>query len=295
MRRDPALSVVIPTRDRPRQLKECLAGIARLECHSGLEVLIVDDGGSAELASVVDRFRHAYDVRLLRQRHAGPAAARNAGAARASGSLLAFIDDDVIVDAGWADAIERTAGDCPGAAIGGRTLNSLPHNPYASTSEQIIELAYHHYNSGPGGPRFFAARNLALPMPDFLAVGGFDPSFQTSEDREFCDRWRESGRRMVCAPAAIALHSNPLTLRSFWRQHLGYGQGAFAYHVARARRGHGLTGFDGAFYWLVAREAATALRRRDLHRVMLLAVWQLANLVGFSQAAVRRFLEPGRP
>jgi len=293
---DPALSIVIPTRDRPGPLGECLAAVAKLEYRrSRLEVVVVDDGGSSVLEPVIDRFRDTYDITLVRQRHAGPAAARNVGALHANGSLLGFVDDDVLVDPGWGTAIASKALAHPGAAIGGRTINSLPENPYASTSEEIIALAYRHYNFGPRGPRFFAARNLVLPAPDFTAIGGFHPGFRTSEDREFCDRWRESGREMVYAPAAVALHANPLTLKSFWRQHLSYGRGAFAYHRARTRRGHGLTGFEGSFYGLVAREAAASLRRRDLRHVGLLALWQLANVAGFSEAALGRLLPSRDP
>jgi glycosyltransferase involved in cell wall biosynthesis len=287
----PTLSVVIPTRDRPGQLGECLAAVAGLDYpRSRFEVVVVDDGGSSDLEPVINRFRDTHDITLVGQRHAGPAAARNAGVLHADGSLLGFIDDDVLVDPRWGTEIASKALAHPGAAIGGRTINSLPENPYASASEQIIALAYRHYNSGSQGPRFFAARNLALPAPDFTAIGGFHPGFRTSEDREFCDRWRESGRNMVYAPAAVARHANPLTLKSFWRQHLSYGRGAFAYHRARSRRGHALTGFEGSFYRLVARDAAASLRRHDLRHVGLLGLWQLANVAGFSAAALGRLL-----
>jgi GT2 family glycosyltransferase len=273
----PTLSVVIPTRDRPDQLGECLAAVARLDYpRSRLEIVVVDDGGSSALEPVVDRYCDTHDISLV----------RNAGAVHADGFLLAFIDDDVLVDPDWATAIARKALTHPGAVIGGRTINSLPENPYASASEEIIALAYRHYNSDPRAPRFFAARNLALPAPDFAAIGGFDPGFRTSEDREFCDRWRESGREMVYAPTAVARHANPLTLKSFWRQHVSYGRGAFAYHRVRSRRGQGLTGFEGSFYGLVARDAAESLRRRDLRHVGLLGLWQLANVAGFSAAAL---------
>src|SRR5436190_1143280 len=149
----PTLSVVIPTRDRPGPLDECLAAVARLDYpRSRLEIVVVDDGGSSALEPVVDRHCDAHDITLVRQRHAGPAAARNAGAVHADGFLLAFIDDDVLVDPDWATAIARKALTHPGAVIGGRTINSLPENPYASASEQIIALAYRPYNSDPRAP-----------------------------------------------------------------------------------------------------------------------------------------------
>jgi glycosyltransferase involved in cell wall biosynthesis len=283
----PSLSVIVPTHERPGQLGDCLTAIAALDYPgTDLEVIVVDDGGSAPLKPLVDRFRDDLSVTLLGQRQGGPAAARNAGAVAAGGDFLAFVDDDVVLDRGWPRATIREALARPGAAVGGRTVSLLTGNPYAATSERIIELAYEHYNSTAAGPRFFAANNMTVPAADFRAIGGFDPSFRTSEDRDFCDRWLESGRPLAYAPDAVAGHAPPLTLRSFLRQQFGYGRGAFAYHHARFRRGRGLSGFSLSFTALVMREAGRQLRRRDIRRVALLALWQLANLAGFSRQAL---------
>jgi hypothetical protein len=56
---------------------------------------------------------------------------------------------------------------------------------------------------------------LAVPAADFAAVGGFDMSLRWSEDREFCDRWLASGRRLVHVPDAIVRHDRPHTARAF--------------------------------------------------------------------------------
>lgn len=72
----------------------------------------------------------------------------------------------------------------PGRAIGGRVLNALLDNPYSSTSQAILELVYAYYNAEPAQARFFASNNLALPTLQFRAIGGFDATFATSEDRD---------------------------------------------------------------------------------------------------------------
>jgi glycosyltransferase involved in cell wall biosynthesis len=290
----PSLSVVIPTHERPGQLGDCLAAIAALDHpHDGLEVIVVDDGGRSPVRPIVDRFRDELAVTLIAQQRAGPAAARNAGAGAAGGDLLAFVDDDIVLDRGWTRAMLQQALVEPGAAVGGRTVSLLRANPYAATSERIIELAYEYYNSGAAGPRFFAANNIAVPAAGFREIGGFDPAFRASEDRDFCDRWLESGRPLAYAPDAVAGHAPPLSLRSFMRQQFGYGRGAFAFHRARFRRGRGLSGFSLSFNSMVLREAGGHLRRWELRRVALLALWQLANLAGFTREAVTA-LAPGR-
>ena len=91
----PAISVVVPTRDRPAALGACLAALDGQTFDEPLEVVVVDDGSDAAdwIAGIVARHPNA---RLVRQRGAGPAAARNAGARQAGGETLCFTDDDCV-------------------------------------------------------------------------------------------------------------------------------------------------------------------------------------------------------
>jgi glycosyltransferase involved in cell wall biosynthesis len=283
-------SIIVPTHGRPGPLATCLRGLSELEAPPDpFEVIVVDDGGPGSLEETVEPYRRTLEIHLLRQAQAGPAAARNAGAAEARGELLVFTDDDVVCEPSWLASLARRAVSSPLAALGGRTVNALPGNPYSRASQRIVDLAYEHYNGG-GRPRFFASNNLAVPADGFREIGGFNATFRTSEDREFCDRWVESGRPMTYVPDAVIRHVRPLTLGAFWRQHHAYGRGAFAYHRARARRGRGLTGIEGSFYSHLLREVRSALTHRDLHWVAAIVVWQFANAVGFACEAARSAL-----
>ena len=87
----PFFTVIIPTYARPARLKACLQAFTRLAYpRDRFELMVVDDGSPASMEPVVIPFAHALNVRLIRQENAGPAAARNAGAAHAQGSFLAF-------------------------------------------------------------------------------------------------------------------------------------------------------------------------------------------------------------
>src|SRR5437764_14081766 len=99
---EPAVSVVIPTRDRGRELLSCLRAIAAAEQPvGGTEVVVVNDGGAPLDAGVLAAAADGVMLVLLDQPGAGPAAARNRGATAAGGRVLAFTDDDCEPATGW--------------------------------------------------------------------------------------------------------------------------------------------------------------------------------------------------
>ena len=245
VREAPFVSIVIPTHRRPAQLAACLTSLGTLDYpRDRFEVIVVDDGGNMSPDSVAP-FRPRLDVTLLNQAHSGPAAARNHGARRAKGELVAFTDDDCVVDPRWVRALAARF-DGSGNAIGGRTLNALPHNVYSTASQILIDYLYGYYNPVAEDAVFFASNNLAVSRREFLAIGGFDESFgrAAGEDRELCDRWRGLGHGMIYAADALVHHGHELTLRRFCRQHFNYGRAAVHFHRARTRRSGGGSGWS---------------------------------------------------
>lgn len=242
----PAFSVVVPTYNRPAQLKGCLQALSEIDYpRDRYQVVIVDDGSMQPLDDVVAPFRTApdteldtkLDIALLRQQNAGPAAARNAGAQLAKGDYIAFTDDDCMPAANWLKQFAIALQSNPSAMVGGHTINALQNNLYSTASQALIDYIYEYYGSTAEGI-FFASNNIAMSRSQFLEIGGFDESFPlaAAEDRELCDRWQQFGYPMQYAPQATILHAHALSLKSFWRQHFGYGRGAFCFHKARARR-----------------------------------------------------------
>lgn len=286
----PFFSIIVPTWNRPKQLRACLLSLAKLEYPSDrFEVIVVDDGSDPPVFSTVGGEMPACPVTWLYQSNAGPAAARNAGAAKAQGQYLAFTDDDCAPAPDW---LRRLAGGferSPGALVGGHTINALSDNLYATASQAIVQAAQESFQSGHSRLQFFASNNVALPAERFWAVGGFDPAFRTSEDRDLCDRWVRAGYPLVSAPDAVIYHGHALTLTGFWRQHFNYGRGAHRFHQARARRGAGPFRPELSFYVNVFRYPFTRERRgRRVSLAMLFVLWQLANAAGFLSERCRR-------
>lgn len=218
----PFFSVIIPTFNRLEQLDICLQSFKILDYpRDRFEVIVVDDGSEMPIEPVVAPFRAQFALTLFTQPNAGPARARNTGAARARGKFLVFTDDDCAPVSDWLKTLTARFAKAPDCLIGGRTLNALPSNLYSTASQVLIDYLYMYYNIRSSRSSFFASNNLALPADRFHALGGFDTTFPLAagEDREFCDRWLHHGYEMIYAPEALVYYAHKLTLPKFWRQH----------------------------------------------------------------------------
>jgi GT2 family glycosyltransferase len=283
----PRFTIVVPTRNRPRQLVACLEAVGVLryprEAH---ETLVVVDGGGPirpDVARAAERAR----ARLVSQPAAGPATARNRGATEARGEVLAFLDDDCAPDPDWLRELDAALAAIPGCGAGGRTVNALPDNRYASASQALIDYLYGYYNRESARDPMFTTNNLALPLAGFLEVGGFDTRFSRAggEDRELCLRWARSGRRIVYAPRAIVGHSHDLSLRRFLLQHFNYGRGAARFHEIRESAP---IPEPASFYRELILYPWRERRRGRAGMSALLTLSQAANAAGYAWEARRR-------
>lgn len=286
-------SIIVPTHNRLRQLTACLDALALLEYPGELfEVIVVDDASDVSPQRLIDSYRHRMRVSLLRQSHAGPAAARNLGIGRAVGEYLAFTDDDCAPAPSWLSELAAAATERPDSAVGGRTVNVLTDNLCSTASQMLIDYLYEYYNRDPAHAAFFTSNNLALPRALCLGAGGFDRAYRlaAAEDREFCDRWLFLGNRMVSAPRAIVHHAHALSLRAFWRQHTNYGRGAMQFRLMRARRRQRPVRMEPAtFYVNLLRSPFARLRGARAWLVLgLLVLAQAANAGGYFLENARR-------
>lgn len=287
----PFISVIVPTYERPDQLAECLRALAAQEYpRHRFEVLVVDDGGMASVNGAVDSLRHRLDVTLLTQSHAGPATARNRGAAHAKGSYLAFTDDDCRPAPDWLGSLSFSFALFPESVLGGRTLNELADNRYSTASQTLCDYLQMCWNSTTTKATFFASNNLAMPMKCFKAVGGFDAGWDRAagEDRDLCDRLIEQGYRLVSVPNAVVRHAHVLTARGFLRQHFNYGWGAYHLHQLRARRSRGYLRFEPVSFYLnmMAYPFTQTPARQAAFIAMLLGFAQAATALGWISAGM---------
>ncbi|MGH8033813.1 MAG: glycosyltransferase [Lysobacterales bacterium] len=293
-------SIIIPTFNRPVQLKACLEALTRQLYPKNLfEVIVVNDGGNADLDEIVGTLQGSLQIQLVRQENTGPAGARNNGVAHATGKFIAFTDDDCTPDESWLEVLSRNLEEDPSRMYGGHTVDALKNNVYSSASQTLIDFLYSYYNADPQRAQFFTSNNMAMTRHMFVAAGGFNTSFYraSAEDRELCDRWLHLGYRMIFLPDAVILHHHELNFGSFWKQHFNYGAGAWRFLECRQMRGNGKLNFEPLrFYLKLVASPWKQNLRHPLYISLLMLLSQIANATGFVWAILKGMSrQPGLP
>src|SRR5204863_4084476 len=98
----PTVSVAVCTRNRPQDMERCLAALSSLR-YPSLEIVVVDNAPQTDATERLVR-RYSASMRYVRESRPGLGWARNRAISETRGEVLAFTDDDVMVDAGWLEA-----------------------------------------------------------------------------------------------------------------------------------------------------------------------------------------------
>jgi glycosyltransferase involved in cell wall biosynthesis len=282
----PFISVIIATRGRRAQLRQCLVSLAgQTYRRERWEVIVVEDGDEEPPDQGVAALRQRLPLEYLQQPHAGCGMARNSGAAQSRGRYLVFTDDDCRFPGDWLcryeDQFQRTAG----CLVAGRSINALKGNPYSQATQELVDYLLSKFNASAEQATFGAGNNMGVPAEEFRELGGFSPRYfrSTAEDRDLCARWVEAGRRLVYAPDIVVHHAHRLSFGSFLKQHFHYGRGAYLFHRLEAERRRSRVKLESAsFYcalllWPWSKGGGPQAARRSL----LLLVSQVAHTAGY--------------
>lgn len=291
---DCLFSIVIPTHDRPRQLRVCLAALGAVDYpRERFEVIVANDGGDVPPDELVRDLGARMSLQIFSQPNLGPSAARNAAVARSRGRFLVFTDDDCVPPPDWLTRLEAAVKRSPNALVGGRTINLLADNPYSTASHLLLEYVYDYYSdSALADRRFFASNHFALPAEGFARICGFDETFRAAEDREFCRRWVASGGMLAYDPDVVMYHAHESGLLTLPRQHFRYGRGAYPFWTKHPRDGRGSLRVEPLrFYLGMLRFAFASRHARPVLLSALVLLSQIANAAGFAFEAVTRTMK----
>lgn len=245
----PSLTVAVCTRERPDDLSCCLTSLAQF-VDVEFEVVVVDNAppGGATVSQVVEGFP---GIRYVREIRPGLSWARRRAIAAAGHDVIAFVDDDVRVDRGWAAALRRPFAEDPGVmAVLGLVAPMELHDEAQVRFER-------HGGFGRGFERRWSQRtaeplssallnigqigtgaNMAFRRAIFDKLGLFDVALgagtpaQGGEDLEMLFRVLAAGWGVVYEPAALVWHRHRRDLLELRRQIRSWGRGAFGYLTA---------------------------------------------------------------
>lgn len=211
------VSFIIPVLNDARRLAMCLQSIRRTLAAQGLvEIVVVDNGSTDGSADVARRL----GATVIVAEQGRVSTLRNLGAARAIGDILAFVDADHEIAAGWVMAALDTLGQPDAGAAG-----ALCQPPLDGT---WVQRAYGYLRGRPRGRRdveWLGSGNLAVWRHVFDQLRGFDASLEACEDVELCGRIRAAGYRVISdARLDNVHHGDPRTLVALFRSELWRGR-----------------------------------------------------------------------
>lgn len=224
----PALEVtfVIPVRDRPVELRRCLATL-RYAAPSQ-RVIVVDDGSRD--SQTVSEISHQHQAELVRlDTSRGPAAARNAAIPQVETQLVAFLDSDCIPQDGWIDQLVAHFLDPLVAAVAPRIVGDDENSGGAIAR---FSEAYSPLNLGQYPARVVPGRRVSYVPTAMLLVrlaaidAGFDPELRYGEDVDFVWRLHDAGWRVRYEPAVLVRHPEPRDLPNLLARRFRYGTSA---------------------------------------------------------------------
>ncbi len=192
----PAVSVVVPTRNRAAYLEVALKSLRAQADPGPHELLVVDDGSSDTTPEVAARA----GVRCLRlEDRDGLNASRNAGIAATSGALVAFVDDDVWVPPGWLGAVRAGGERHPGAeAFGGPIRARLEGPAPRGCGRESAPITTLDLGSEDREAEMVWGANFAVRRAAFERHGLFDEQIAGHGDEEdWLIRLRSAGGRIV--------------------------------------------------------------------------------------------------
>lgn len=249
--RDPlTITVVIATRERPDTLAECLSSVLASD-YSDFDVIVVDNAPSSTATRelVETRYRDA-PVRYVREDIPGLATAHNRGLADVTARVVAFTDDDVIVDSSWLSHVAAafaTRGD-----VGCVTGMILPYEletpaqgwleQYGGYSKGFRRMIFDVENNKSAtvlypyaAGTFGSGANMSFRTATLRELGGFDPAMGAGAPAPGGDDLAAffdviaAGYAIVYEPSALVWHRHRRGYRALQNQAFTYGVGLTAY------------------------------------------------------------------
>ena len=220
----PQVTIIVPAHGRAEATRRCVQSLLALDYPADhREIIVVDDASTPPLAEAL----HDLPIRLLRQeRNIGQSAARNLAATMASGTVLAFIDNDCVAEPDWLRGLLPYLDDPSVAMIGGRVV-APPARGAVAAFEAVrspLDMGAMETEVTPNAAvSYLPTCNLLVRRDVLLAHGGFDATLRVGEDVDFIWRTLRNGHRAWYVPAGRVVHGHRVRWGDWLRRRADYG------------------------------------------------------------------------
>ncbi|MGY1811397.1 mycofactocin biosynthesis glycosyltransferase MftF [Blastococcus sp. SYSU D00820] len=223
----PAVTVVVPVRDRTAGLVRLLAAVRADPATATVPVLVADDGSADAAGVAAAAAAHGAEV-LRAERSGGPAAARNRGLRAARTPVVAFLDSDCVPRPGWLAPLLRHLADPRLALVAPRIVALGPGSGWPADYEALasaLDMGARPRAVRPGTALSYVPSAALLARRDALG-DGFDERLPVAEDVDLVWRLCAAGWRVRYEPAAQVAHDHRTGVRDWLRRRAFYGTGA---------------------------------------------------------------------
>lgn len=218
-----AVSFLIPLHGADESLRETVAALLRQDAPDGMEILLVDDGGNEGIRGLLDAFQGNDAIRLIPGGGRGAAAAINLGLDAARFPFIAQIDQDVLPQPGWLEALLKLIAEERCAAVQGVYVADRD-SPILSRME-AADLGLRWAAQKNAESDHVCTGNTLYRTGALRAVGGLDENFGYGYDNDLSYRLREAGWVLKISQQARSFHRRADTLASALRRQVGLGLG----------------------------------------------------------------------
>ncbi|ANI37924.1 glycosyltransferase family 2 protein [Mycolicibacterium vaccae] len=244
-----SISIVICTRDRVSMLRTALESALAVN-YPDFEIVVVDNAGATDATLRYVESLADPRVRVVKEPQPGLSRARNAGLLAAAGEVVAFTDDDVVVDRHWLGAIARGFGRgpsvwCVSGIVPAAELRT-PAQAYFDTRvawSTCLEARVFDRSAPPADIPLFpfavghygTGANFAVDRAVAVELGGFDEALGAGapagggEDLDMFFRVLAAGGQLVYEPAALIWHRHRADGDGLAAQSRTYGTGLGAW------------------------------------------------------------------
>jgi len=264
----PLFSIVIGVYNDWTPLDQCLRSLSQQINAPAFEVIVVDDGSRDAAPGFISHWIQRFPLIIVRQSHAGIAAARNRGAQTSRGSVLVFVDADCKLQQGCLAALSKTVAQHPQHSCFQLHLTGDCSGIVGRAEELRLATLQNHLLQPSGRIRYLNTAGFAIRRERVdIEAGVFDPTAVRAEDTLLLANLMKTGELPLFVPDATVQHAISLSLMACFRKDI--------------RSAH----LDAGAYDMIAAQGVRLRVGQQERLRMLLAMWKTSGQPSIGRSA----------